>query len=183
MKKSLFPSVTFVIPTYNSQSTIRMCLQSIADLDYPSSKIRVLVMDGGSQDKTIQIAKSYRFCQVHSIKTDGPEEATARGYMMVTTKYAVNFPSDNVITHTDWLRRMVAPLEANDLLVASEPWRYAYIQNDTVLNRYFALFGVNDPVAYYLGKRDRITYFENSLAFVKKRTEKKEYIQVELKKN
>jgi len=39
--------------------------------------------------------------------------------------------------------------------VAAYPWRYAYRKEDTSLNRYFALMGANDPVAWWLGKADR----------------------------
>lgn len=36
---------------------------------------------------------------------------------------------------------------------------YAYKKDDNSLNRYFALTGVNDPVALYLGKNDRLPYY------------------------
>lgn len=165
MKKKIPPSVTFIIPTLNSEDTLHLCLQSIADLDYPKSQISAIVVDGGSRDKTRAIANSFAFCRVKTVAGGGPEVATAMGYNMATSTYCVNFPADNVIRNAQWLRRMIAPLEEDKTIIASEPWRYAYVKNDTLLNRYFALFGVNDPLAYYLKKRDRTTHFEQSLAF------------------
>ena len=56
VKKLSEPSlVSVVIPTYNSQSSIKQCLTSIKKQTY--HKIEVLVVDRYSKDKTAQIAK------------------------------------------------------------------------------------------------------------------------------
>lgn len=159
--KTKLPTVTFVTPTLNSESTIRECLESVNKLSYPKDLIRMFVMDDGSKDKTLSIAREYSFCKIFKVNTSGPEEATAIGYNKANSDYVVNFPSDNVITHKDWLKKMLQPLEEDSSIVASETFRYSYIKSDKPLNRYFALFGVNDPIALYLNKRDRATYFEN----------------------
>jgi hypothetical protein len=39
---------------------------------------------------------------------------------------------------------------------------YFYNPSDPILNRYFALFGFNDPVAFYLGKCDRLPKYKES---------------------
>lgn len=160
MKKNL-PTVTFVTPTLNSESTFRDCIESLNKQDYPKKLIRMFVMDDGSNDMTLSIAREYPFCKIFHINTSGPEEATAIGYNKANSDYVVNFPSDNVITHPDWLKKMLQPLEEDSSIVASETFRYSYFKSDKPLNRYFALFGVNDPIAFYLNKRDRATYFEN----------------------
>ncbi len=159
--KTALPSVTFVTPTLNSESTIRECIESVDKLDYPKKLIRMFIVDDGSKDKTLSIARKYPFCKIFNVKTSGPEEATAIGYNKAVSDYVVNFPSDNVITHPNWLKKMLLPLEEDSDIVASETFRYSYIKSDKPLNRYFALFGVNDPIALYLNKRDRATYFEN----------------------
>lgn len=159
MKKSL-PSVSFVTCTFNSQKTLKECLDSIKKLNYPESLIEVIIMDGGSKDQTIDIAGKYKFCKIIVKKTDGPESATAIGYTMAKNDYIVNFPSDNVILDKEWLRKMTKPLEENKDIVASETLHYSYVKRDKILNKYFALFGVNDPVAFYLNKRDRASHME-----------------------
>lgn len=159
MKKTL-PSVSFITCTFNSEPTIKECLDSVKNLDYPAELIEVIIVDGGSKDKTLAIAKTYDFCKINVIKTDGPEEATALGYNMSKADLLVNFPSDNVIPDTQWLKRMIKPLQEHEDVFAVETLRYTYNKHDKALNKYFALFGVNDPVAYYLNKQDRAAYFE-----------------------
>lgn len=156
------PSVTFVTPTLNSEATLYECIASVDKLDYPKKQIKMFVMDDGSTDNTLKIAKQFSFCKVFNVKTSGPEEATAIGFNHATSDYVVNFSSDNVLPDKKWLQRMLSPLETNKKLIASESINYRYVRSDKLLNRYFALFGMNDPIAFYLGKRDRRAYFENN---------------------
>jgi glycosyltransferase involved in cell wall biosynthesis len=53
------PSISIVIPTYNCERTIKACLDSIVRQDYPKDKIEVIIVDGGSKDKTLEIARKY----------------------------------------------------------------------------------------------------------------------------
>jgi glycosyltransferase involved in cell wall biosynthesis len=48
--------ISFIILTYNSQKTIEKCMESVSLQD---CKKEIIVVDGGSADKTIEIAKKY----------------------------------------------------------------------------------------------------------------------------
>jgi glycosyltransferase involved in cell wall biosynthesis len=54
-----YPFISVVIPTYNSEKTLEMCLESIANQDYPKDKIEIIIADGGSIDRTLEIARRY----------------------------------------------------------------------------------------------------------------------------
>jgi hypothetical protein len=49
---------------------------------------------------------------------------------------------------------MVAPF-ADGEVFASEPWDYTWRREDSVITRYCALLGMNDPLCYFLGNYDR----------------------------
>ena len=51
------PFVSIIVPTLEEENNIRKCLDSVTKLDYPNYE--VLVVDGGSKDKTAEIAESY----------------------------------------------------------------------------------------------------------------------------
>lgn len=51
------PFFTVVIPTLNSGRTIGKTLESIRNQDYDQAKLEIIVIDGGSTDDTLEVAK------------------------------------------------------------------------------------------------------------------------------
>ncbi|QLC35108.1 glycosyltransferase (plasmid) [Halarchaeum sp. CBA1220] len=51
------PLVSVIIPTYNSQQTISECIESLMEQEYDN--IEVIVVDGGSSDRTLDICRRY----------------------------------------------------------------------------------------------------------------------------
>jgi succinoglycan biosynthesis protein ExoA len=51
------PLVTVVIPARNEEPDIGRCLEAVLRQDYPLDRLEVLVVDGGSVDRTAEIAK------------------------------------------------------------------------------------------------------------------------------
>ena len=51
------PLVSVIMPTYNSGKTVRMSLESIKNQNFDKNLVEILVVDGGSVDNTIDIAK------------------------------------------------------------------------------------------------------------------------------
>ena len=52
---SVLPLVTLVMPSYNEEAHIEVCLRSLLGQDYPADRMEVLVADGGSADRTREI--------------------------------------------------------------------------------------------------------------------------------
>jgi hypothetical protein len=69
---------------------------------------------------------------------------------------------DNILPNKNVLARMVKPFVENEDLVGAETIHYFYNKNYFYLDRYIALFGVTDPIAYYLGRADRMSYHRKS---------------------
>ena len=59
MEKANYPKVSFIIPILNEEKTIKPCLDSIFDLDYPKEKIEILFAIGPSTDGTNKIINEY----------------------------------------------------------------------------------------------------------------------------
>ena len=51
------PFVSIIVPTYNEERNIATCLLSLRELNY--SNYEIIVSDGGSSDRTIDIAKKF----------------------------------------------------------------------------------------------------------------------------
>jgi glycosyltransferase involved in cell wall biosynthesis len=52
--------ISIIIPIYNEEKYIEKCLDSIIESDYEKNKMEVLLVDGGSRDKTIEIIENYQ---------------------------------------------------------------------------------------------------------------------------
>jgi len=153
--------VTFIIPTLNAQRTLSKCLASIEKQKYPRNKIEVLMLDGGSTDKTCEIAKSYKNLNLKFIRAGLRNNMEARrqvGFKKAKFDIVCVLDSDNYIGGKDWISRMEAPLRKHRDLVGSFTLHYDYDPKMSVYNRYVALFGGYDPVSYYLEKTDRLKW-------------------------
>lgn len=51
------PKILVCMPTLNREWVIKYSIGSILEQDYPRDKIRLIIVDGGSRDRTIEIAK------------------------------------------------------------------------------------------------------------------------------
>jgi len=50
---------SIIIPAKNEQEHLPCCLSSLIQLDYPREKYEIILIDNGSTDKTVEIAKDY----------------------------------------------------------------------------------------------------------------------------
>ncbi len=59
IKKIDYPKVSFIIPVLNEEATIKLCLDSLLQLDYPKEKIEIIIAEGPSTDKTNKIIENF----------------------------------------------------------------------------------------------------------------------------
>jgi hypothetical protein len=71
------PAVSVVIPAYNSERTLRACLESVYAQDMPADE--VLVIDDGSTDRTAEIARGFPCTLIASPANRGPAAARNLG--------------------------------------------------------------------------------------------------------
>ena len=55
-----FKTLSIVIPAYNKEDSIRQTVEAIQNSDYPKDKLEIIVVDDGSKDKTVEIAKELK---------------------------------------------------------------------------------------------------------------------------
>lgn len=159
MKKTKLPTISAVVTTFNSERTIELCLEKLKGQDYPKEKVEVLVIDGGSKDSTLKIVEKYdaRIIKV-SPKLQGAEYNKSVGVNKARNEILLLLDHDNILPHKKWLRKMIKPFMENKEVVSAEPLRFHYDPKMSILDRYFALIGGSDPVPYYFGKNNHLSY-------------------------
>lgn len=175
------PSVSVIIPTLNSVKTIKQCLESIAGQEYSKELIEIIVVDGGSIDGTVEIAKEYTANIYPNLLKTG-EAGKAAGLKFAKNDIIAFIDSDNILPDKDWLRRMIEPFVDTEI-IASEPIEYTYRANDGYITRYCALLGMNDPLCLFLGNYDRYcTLTGRWTEMPHKEEDKGNYLKIELDK-
>ena len=159
MVKNIFPSISVILATYNSEDSIEVCLKSLFMQDYPKDKIELIIADGGSKDNTLNIVTNYKH-KLIKIPEDKQEAEYNKGVALSFAKNEILLfiDHDNVLPHKNWLKKMVKPFLENKDISGVEVLRFAYRASDNILDRYFALIGGVDPVPYYLGKDARLSW-------------------------
>lgn len=97
------PKISVLVPTFNVESYIGYCLQSILDQTYPSDCIEVVVVDNCSSDKTFDIVESYKKLFGDRLKTfqnkenKGPAVSLNRAWKASQNEYLFLLYSDNMM--------------------------------------------------------------------------------------
>jgi glycosyltransferase involved in cell wall biosynthesis len=150
---SAAPSITVLLPTYNSAATLPVALDSLAVQDYDGD-VDVLVVDGGSTDASRAIAQ-----RAGARVVDNPqrseEAARALGMREATGDLVLLYDADDELPARDWLRRLVDALGLADDVVAADSLFHEWRRQDPPVTRLCALIGGTDPLAIELGWGDR----------------------------
>lgn len=150
------PRVTFIIPTLNSERVLEACLDGILAQDMPRDTYRIYIVDGGSTDGTLDIAQSKGVDRVLANPGITGEAGKSVGLAAAETELVAFIDSDNLLEHAGWLRAMLAPFHDPDIC-AAETDRFTYRAEDSAVDRYCALMGLNDPIHLFLGNYGRLS--------------------------
>lgn len=141
------PVFSFIMPSYNSEKTIGAALCSIRSQKFDQSLIEVLVIDGGSEDSTRDIAAEYGASVIDNPQRL-PEYAKRIGFEKAHGEYLVKMDTDEEFVHDKQLlyryhllkeRPELKCLVANRLLPASK---------NGVSGVYLNLYG--DPFTFFV---------------------------------
>lgn len=147
MKKqnATLPSISVILPTYNAEKDLENCLKSIKMQDYPKDKLEIIVVDGGSRDRTLEIAKKYHTTILFNPFKDC-DEGKSIGLKHATGEIIALIDADNELSSPKWFRTMVQPfIEDAKLFGVESPWLIR--DDDPLINQYETLLQVADPLA------------------------------------
>lgn len=107
-----YPSVTILVTIKNSARTMKMCIDSLLELDYPNYEI--MVIDAFSTDGTYEILKSYgNKIKLYQVKGWAP---VAYNWALdkIDTEYIALIDGDNKVTK-DWLKNLMLGFDSTEV--------------------------------------------------------------------
>lgn len=125
-------TVSIIIPALNEERMIGRCLESLAQLDFPRDHFEVVLVDNGSTDGTIQIAKSFQDrLNLRVLEKRGVRISALRNLGACEAQGAIlAFLDADCLAPSDWLKRIrdmapadgVGVLGAHYLLPENSSW-------------------------------------------------------------
>ncbi len=94
--------ISIIMPTYNSEKTIEYSLRSIRQQDIDQTQIEILIIDGGSTDKTLEIVEKYNVTVLYN-EHKLPEFAKQQGLLAAKGEYGLFIDSDEAFTNMNSL--------------------------------------------------------------------------------
>lgn len=105
------PSFSIIIPTYNSESSLKETLDSILEQSF--ADFEIVLMDGGSKDHTIAVAESYNDIRlkIYSEPDNGVYDAMNKGITRSIGQWLYFIGSDDYLHAADVLQKVYHQLE------------------------------------------------------------------------
>ena len=105
------PFFSIIIPTYNSAQTLKVCLDSVLGQTYDNFEI--LIIDGNSKDKTLEIIENYSALNISrfkwvSEKDKGIYDAMNKGIKLAKAEWLYFLGSDDKIFDIELLKQIVS---------------------------------------------------------------------------
>lgn len=107
------PFVSIVLPVKNAERTIGKTFEYLANIDYPADRREIILSDGGSKDRTLEIIREYqqkeeRLRLVEVPDCPSPGEARNQALKIVQGEYII-FTDADCAPEKDWIHRLLEP--------------------------------------------------------------------------
>jgi len=111
---SEYPRIALVIPTLNEENLILSKLRDLENSDYPGNRMTILVVDGGSSDRTVElvegeIAKGRGIRLVCIEKSRGKSDQVRKAFQLIEEDIAV-FTDTDALLERSCIRELVGML-------------------------------------------------------------------------
>lgn len=95
-----YPSVSVIVPCFNEEKSIEKNINSLLNLDYPKDKLKIIIIDDGSKDKTWEIVQ--KFNGISNIKlihkaNGGKYTALNLGLEYIDTEFFSCLDADSIV--------------------------------------------------------------------------------------
>ena len=100
-----------VVPVYNAENTIRDCIHSLLELNYPKEYLELIFINNASTDGTANILNQYSDkIKIFYEENRGAAAARNKGILNASGE-VIAFTDSDCIVEKDWLQNIVNPLK------------------------------------------------------------------------
>ncbi len=99
------PHTSIILPVYNSEKTLALCLDSLVSLDYPNEKLEIIVVNNNSTDTTRDIIGRYRVKYLFEPKKGAP--AALNTGIQNSHGEIIAFTHSDCAVEKNWIKNIV----------------------------------------------------------------------------
>src|SRR5437660_10682181 len=114
------PSVTIIVTTRNNQDTIFECVRSLLDLNYPKSKLRIIVVDASDDNSSEHALERL---DVRIIRFMGNAPSAYNLALREVHSDLVGFVDGDAVADPNWLSKIVREIENPNIVGGEGPIR------------------------------------------------------------
>lgn len=143
--------ISVVIPAYNEEKRIRRSLEALIHQTIPRDQYELIVVDGGSHDRTCEIAEEYTD-QVFVQESERVAGARNDGFLRARSDIVATTDADSVVA-PDWIEHAISSFQDPNVVLSFGP--VTPIEHTSVNKRYALLFnslirfGAHSGLYYY----------------------------------
>jgi glycosyltransferase involved in cell wall biosynthesis len=117
--------VSYVLGILNAERTLKECIDSILMQDFSKKDYEIIIIDGGSKDKTIDIVKSYmkrekciKLFNNPNKLSEGKGNGKDQGVSRAKGEFIVFLDHDNILTNKNWLKHILEPFNDKSIMAS-----------------------------------------------------------------
>jgi cellulose synthase/poly-beta-1,6-N-acetylglucosamine synthase-like glycosyltransferase len=120
-KSDWWPSVTIIVPCYNEEKTVTKTILSLLALSYPKDKFKILAIDDGSTDNTLQILEQFKDnSQIEVYTKENGGKYTALNFALEkTTSEMVGCLDADSFVEPETLHRIICHFEDDNVMAVT----------------------------------------------------------------
>lgn len=144
--------ITVVIATFNSEKLLPMVVGALRKQTYPQEAIEILAVDGGSKDRTKEIAKAMG-CEVIDNPMTEPVHAKYLGFMAARGKYLMYLDHDEELVNPQALDEVISTFQNFPDVRTVDSSGYINPPGYSLVNEYINDFG--EPFSFFMYRQSR----------------------------
>jgi len=152
-----WPQVSIIMPMWNEEENIGPTIKSLAKLNYPKDKLNLIVVDDGSTDNSLKVAKElqkkYKF-KLLTQKNGGKHTAVNHGLKYVKSPYFACLDVDGYV-EKNALKHIIREF-TDDKIAAVMPVMKVAETNNILQKVQWLEYILNIYLKYIIGKLDCI---------------------------
>lgn len=129
------PKVSAIVLIYNSKQHLKLCLESLEELNYPKSKFEIVLVDNNSSDDSIAFVRAY-YPEVKIInfnENSGYAKGNNKAAHLIDSEY-IAFLNPDTKVDKDWLINLVCvAISRSDEQIVAFGGKVKFLEDPTVV--------------------------------------------------